>query len=318
MEIEREKQELFTAVEGAPANKIEDILKEKKHEMEVKKTTEQGLPPPVKKILKKFNFEADPELVAMIDEIKSLLSHTCPSGDLAEILKKALPLAIQELKVKKGLVKRSEIKQNDIKKTNTSASKDLQHQKEKYKKAEALHNDLRHSEENPSKTKIQQENLKYQNAKLKNTSMAETVKSDERVSSMKSRSIEAQTLSPFIKNDLISQEEAKAQTSNQNDENDQASKGINKKHVSQISLNKSWKQKRITRAIPVELKRKVWKRDGGCCQYQDPQTGKRCGSKYKLEFEHTKPWSFGGKHSLENLWILCRNHNIYRWNSAKN
>lgn len=77
--------------------------------------------------------------------------------------------------------------------------------------------------------------------------------------------------------------------------------------------NKSWEQKRrITRTIPTELKRKVWKRDGGCCQYQDPVTGKRCGSKHKLEFEHAKPWSLGGEHSLENLWILCRNHTVLK------
>ena len=54
---EKEKGEFFAAAEGVPANKVEEVLKEKKHEMEVKKSSEQGLPPPVKKILKKFNFE---------------------------------------------------------------------------------------------------------------------------------------------------------------------------------------------------------------------------------------------------------------------
>ena len=47
-------------------------------------------------------------------------------------------------------------------------------------------------------------------------------------------------------------------------------------------------------------------------QYIDPQTNKRCGSKYQLEYDHLKPWSFMGEHSLENL-HLCRAHNQYRW-----
>lgn len=95
---------------------------------------------------------------------------------------------------------------------------------------------------------------------------------------------------------------------------------IKMKQDSHEQLHKVREQKRkITRAIPVELKRKVWKRDNGRCQYQDPITGKRCGSTHKLEFEHAKPWSLGGEHSLENLWILCRSHNIYRWdNIVKN
>lgn len=91
---------------------------------------------------------------------------------------------------------------------------------------------------------------------------------------------------------------------------------VDVKRSMSVSFNKLGDPKRnVTRTIPIELKRKVWKRDKGCCQYRDPITGKHCGSKHKLEFEHVKPWSLGGEHSLENLWILCRNHNIYRWNS---
>lgn len=224
---EKEKQEFFAAAEGASANKVEEVLKEKKHEMEVKKSNEHGLPPPVKKLLKKFNFEADPELVGMIEEIKSLLSHTVPGGELSKMLKKALPLAIQEIKIKKGLTKRSEA-------TSTN---------------------------------------------IMNTAKIDSINSENKTSSMKPHSIKKEQTSPAL-------------------------------------FHKSWEQKRrITRSIPVELKRKVWKRDGGCCQYQDPVTGKRCSSRHKLEFEHTKPWSLGGEHSLENLWIICRNHNIYRWNN---
>lgn len=232
---EGEEKELFNAVEGVAAHKAEEVLIEKKHEMEAKKSKEQGLPLPVKKILKKIHFEADQELMGMIEEIKCLLSHVCPGGDLTDVLKKALPLAIQEVKVKKGLIKRSDVKLQDIKKTDIGAC---------------------HQGEKGVKTKISQNSLKHQNATSQKSHKIDSI-NDINISSMKSRS--------------------------------------------------------ITRSIPTEIKRKVWKRDKGCCQYQDSVTGKRCYSKYKLEFDHIRGWGQGGSHSLENLWLLCREHNRFRY-----
>lgn len=51
------------------------------------------------------------------------------------------------------------------------------------------------------------------------------------------------------------------------------------------------------RTIPNHLKKLVSHRDGGKCV--------KCGSRYKLEFDHIKPYSHGGTHSLENLRLLC-------------
>lgn len=51
-------------------------------------------------------------------------------------------------------------------------------------------------------------------------------------------------------------------------------------------------------AIPVDVKRKVFQRDGYRCRY--------CGT-YEASFEvdHMLPWSRGGTHALENLTIAC-------------
>ena len=68
--------------------------------------------------------------------------------------------------------------------------------------------------------------------------------------------------------------------------------------------------KNRTRAIPVFVKRVVVQRDGASCVFVNPVTGKRCGSKYKLQFEHKIPFAKKGEHSPENLTILCQQHNL--------
>lgn len=53
----------------------------------------------------------------------------------------------------------------------------------------------------------------------------------------------------------------------------------------------------INRHIPNLVKKKVYERDGGKCT--------KCKSTYKLEFDHVKPYAHGGKHTTENLRLLC-------------
>lgn len=52
------------------------------------------------------------------------------------------------------------------------------------------------------------------------------------------------------------------------------------------------------RYIPRMVQAEVWRRDKGTCT--------KCGSTYALEFDHIKPYSMGGKSTVENLRLLCR------------
>jgi hypothetical protein len=64
------------------------------------------------------------------------------------------------------------------------------------------------------------------------------------------------------------------------------------------------------RAPSSQLKRQIWKRDQGRCTHQDPKTGMRCASCYKLELDHYPiPFAKGGPTSEENLRLACKNHN---------
>jgi hypothetical protein len=63
-----------------------------------------------------------------------------------------------------------------------------------------------------------------------------------------------------------------------------------------------------TRYIPAKVKRAVWTRDQGRCTHMGPE-GKRCESKYALQYEHVFPFGKGGKSTVENLKLLCLAHN---------
>jgi hypothetical protein len=54
-------------------------------------------------------------------------------------------------------------------------------------------------------------------------------------------------------------------------------------------------------AIPGYMKSAVYLRDGGMCR--------RCRSRDHIEYDHIIPWSKGGRHSIDNLQLLCRTCN---------
>ncbi len=70
----------------------------------------------------------------------------------------------------------------------------------------------------------------------------------------------------------------------------------------------------MRRNIPARVRDEVFLRDRGQCSYIAPN-GRRCDATWDLEIDHIKPYSLGGDHSVENLRLLCRAHNVERVNS---
>jgi hypothetical protein len=64
--------------------------------------------------------------------------------------------------------------------------------------------------------------------------------------------------------------------------------------------------------IAVSIKRYIWKRDQGCCQFKNPATGHPCGSKFFIEIDHIKRVRHGGDNDPTNLRLLCKAHNLWR------
>ena len=70
-----------------------------------------------------------------------------------------------------------------------------------------------------------------------------------------------------------------------------------------------------SRYIPASIKREVWRRDLGRCTFTDLSTGRVCGSRYQLQFDHVKPFALGGDHNAENLRLRCFTHN--QWHARQ-
>jgi hypothetical protein len=60
--------------------------------------------------------------------------------------------------------------------------------------------------------------------------------------------------------------------------------------------------------IPASVRREVWKRDHGCCQWL-VASGDICGSRLRPELDHIIPKARGGPSTTDNLRVLCRAHN---------
>ena len=66
---------------------------------------------------------------------------------------------------------------------------------------------------------------------------------------------------------------------------------------------------RASRFIPMRLRRELFQRSGGRCEWSDPITGDRCPSYAFIEVDHIIPYALGGPTAEGNLRHLCRAHN---------
>ncbi len=66
-----------------------------------------------------------------------------------------------------------------------------------------------------------------------------------------------------------------------------------------------------TGAIPAAVRRAVWTRDSGRCQYP-LASGGICGSTFRVRFDHRTEKALGGAPTVENLLLHCDVHDIAR------
>ncbi len=64
-----------------------------------------------------------------------------------------------------------------------------------------------------------------------------------------------------------------------------------------------------SRFIPQWIQIEVAKRSKGQCEYHSPLNGKRCESRYRVQYDHIVPIARGGVGTLENIQHLCGLHN---------
>jgi hypothetical protein len=71
-----------------------------------------------------------------------------------------------------------------------------------------------------------------------------------------------------------------------------------------------WRPVPASRHVPSDVKRGVWRRDGGQCGFV-AHDGQRCTERTFLEFHHIRPYAQGGPATVENISLRCRCHNQY-------
>jgi len=65
-----------------------------------------------------------------------------------------------------------------------------------------------------------------------------------------------------------------------------------------------------SRHIPAEVRRAVWKRDGGQCTFTSDD-GHRCEERKDVQFDHIDPYAKGGEATVGGVRLLCRAHNLF-------
>ena len=65
-----------------------------------------------------------------------------------------------------------------------------------------------------------------------------------------------------------------------------------------------------SRFISIDLKRFLFARSKGRCEYRDPRTKIRCQSTFRLQIDHVLALALGGKTEAFNLRHLCSAHNL--------
>jgi 5-methylcytosine-specific restriction endonuclease McrA len=65
-----------------------------------------------------------------------------------------------------------------------------------------------------------------------------------------------------------------------------------------------------SRHIPPNVRRAVWRRDGGRCTFTS-DTGHRCEERKDLQFDHIEPYAKGGEATAGGIRLLCRAHNQF-------
>ncbi|MDR3413992.1 MAG: HNH endonuclease [Formivibrio sp.] len=73
--------------------------------------------------------------------------------------------------------------------------------------------------------------------------------------------------------------------------------------------NQTEQERQARVAIPSEVRREVWRRDGGVCV--------KCGSRRNLEYDHIVPVSKGGSNTARNIELLCETCNRTKSNSIR-
>jgi 5-methylcytosine-specific restriction endonuclease McrA len=202
--------------------------------------------------------------------------------------------------------------QNEKKKGNASTieqKKELIHKMEGLSKAECERELLKLSPE--ALPKDRERPLTDTHTELRFVVDQAVMEDMEKLKGLMAQQFEQITLSELfsylLKQELKQQEKKKVGSERQTEKSEQIIPMT--ADTSQAELPPPVAVAKSSRYIPTAIRRRVWKRAGGRCEFVSAE-GKRCASQYRLEFHHKIPFALGGEHSETNVFCVCRSHNV--------
>jgi len=89
---------------------------------------------------------------------------------------------------------------------------------------------------------------------------------------------------------------------------DFAKNEISRSHATSLESARASKRSRYT---PAEIRRLIFESARNQCEFTT-HDNKRCDAKHFLEIDHKLPKALGGTNALDNLQLLCKQHNFYK------
>lgn len=79
-----------------------------------------------------------------------------------------------------------------------------------------------------------------------------------------------------------------------------------------VNSRKSTANVAVNSSLSVATKRELFQQQA-CCQWRDPKTGRACQNKWMLQVDHKRSRWASGSHDIQNLRLLCANHNKLKY-----
>jgi hypothetical protein len=251
-----------------------------------------ALPPEKEKPLPfnhtQLQITVDAETMEILSEVKQLLSHTIPDGNLKEILKYMLQLTAQTLKKRKGQdIKVKAIKSETIQDQKTEVLIPFYGSKQSKKIGESNSYSEAIQGKEAGNTNPSYETMQDKKKETSNISYG----------LIHVMNVEDQSFAASKQGPAIGADKANSLTDGGTDvivktnRKNKLCPDFSQRNKQTLFLSQS---SRGTRFIPQETKRKVFERSGGCCEFIE-ENGKRCHSKHQRDV--------GSCHSMESrLW----------------
>jgi hypothetical protein len=218
----------------------------------------------------------DQETLQLLQEVKSLLSHEIPDGDLGKIFKKISKESLEILKNKKGRNTKKKIQKPDPQLLRSeSRDKDI---------VEEIDHQCHRTE---AKVEIIDHQCIATDYRLQSTDYKLQTADQQFPENHSAHSTKDSNFRKIIQKIRVTDHQTKRRSS---------------KHCD---------IKKTSRYIPIEIRRLVFEKAQGRCEFLGSD-GRRCESHYQLEIDHKLAWSQGGSHNEANLRCLCKVHNTFR------